>query len=250
MVSLQSELVLEQNDGAKLGGVVLDVEAVLLALDDCVASTHGNIVDPHLTLVASTELELSLLWCHLEQVDVPRGVLVQRHGLQQDVVAVGLSGDLIGLIDNLVDGGTNLESVWVHLFAYLTFESLPVERSDILVLSTWWLLLLLGEHPRLQALEVDETDGASALAGDDEWVRSVILVTPADPALNLVLARIINILGALDLHGLPQFLLVQFFLRHLDVVASEVLDSKSNTTKLDGVEFLDLVVIFAVLVLE
>lgn len=127
MVSLQSELFLEQNDGAKLGGVVLDVEAVLLALDDCVAPTHGNIVDPHLTLVASTELELSLLWCHLEQVDVPRGILVERHGLQQDVVAVGLSGNLIGLIDNLVDGGTNLEGVWVHLFAYLTFESLPVE---------------------------------------------------------------------------------------------------------------------------
>ena len=97
---------------------------------------------------------------------------------------------------------------------------------------------------------MDETDGASTLASNDEWVGGVILVTPADPALNLVLARIINILGALDLHGLPQFLLIQFFLGHLDVVAPEVLDSESNTTKLDGVEFLDLIVIFAVLVLE
>ena len=53
------------------------------------------------------------------------------------------------------------------MLADLALESLPVERSHVLVLSTWWLLLLLSENPGFQALEMDETHRASAFTSDD-----------------------------------------------------------------------------------
>lgn len=40
MLGLQAKLVLEQNDGSEFRGVVLDIEAVLFALDDGVAATN------------------------------------------------------------------------------------------------------------------------------------------------------------------------------------------------------------------
>lgn len=66
MVSLQTKLVLQKDDGPELGRVIFDVEPVLLALDDCVASAHANVVDTHLRFVTSPEFELSLLWGHCQ----------------------------------------------------------------------------------------------------------------------------------------------------------------------------------------
>ena len=57
MLCLQPEFIFKKNNGSKLRGVVLNVEAVLLALDDGMASTHTDIIDSHLTLVATAELE-------------------------------------------------------------------------------------------------------------------------------------------------------------------------------------------------
>lgn len=147
MVSLQSQLVLEEDDRAELGRVVFNVEPILFTLDNGVAPTHTDIVDSNLTLVSSSQLELSLLVRNRQQMDVSRCVLVQRHRLQQYVVALGLRGNLIDQIDNLVDGHTDLEGVWVHLLANFTFETLPVEGSDVHVGGTGWLLLLLSENP-------------------------------------------------------------------------------------------------------
>ena len=119
-----------------------------------------------------------------------------------------------------------------------------------MVLSTWGLLLLLGQNPGLEALEVDETDGTSALACDNEGVSLIVLVSPADSALNLVLRSIINILGALHLHCFSQLLVIKLLFGHVDVVAPEILDTESDSSELDGVELLDLVVILAVFVLQ
>jgi hypothetical protein len=44
-----------------------------------------------------------------------------------------------------------------------------------LILGVRWLFLFLSEHPVFQALEMDETYGTSALAGNDEWVLGVFL---------------------------------------------------------------------------
>lgn len=60
MRGLESELVLEEDDGSKFRGIVLNVESVRLALDDCMASTNTDIVDSHLRLVASSKFELAL----------------------------------------------------------------------------------------------------------------------------------------------------------------------------------------------
>ena len=61
---------------------------------------------------------------------------------------------------------------------------------------------------------------------------------------------VVDILSSLDFHGLAEFLLVELLFRHVNVVASEVLDSESNTTKLDGIKFFDFVVVFATFVLQ
>lgn len=250
VVGLQSELILKEDDGSELGGVILDVETILLAFDDRVASAHTNIVDSHLGLMTTPKFELSLLRSHRQQVDIPRGILVQWHRLKKNVVSGGLCGNLISLINNLVNCWSDLKGVRVHLLADLALESLPVERPHILVLGTWWFLLLLSENPRLQALEVDQTDGTSALASDNQGIGLVVFVTPADTALDLVLRSVVNILGSFDLHGFTKLLLVKLFFRHMNVVAPEVLNSESNTTKLDGVEFFDFVVILAIFVLQ
>jgi hypothetical protein len=97
---------------------------------------------------------------------------------------------------------------------------------------------------------MNQTDRTSALAGNDERVCSIVLITPTDSALNLILTGIINVLGALDLHGLSQFLLIKLLFRHVYVVAPEVFYSKSDTTKLDSVEFFDFVVILAILIFQ
>lgn len=44
--------------------------------------------------------------------------------------------------------------------------------------------------------------------------------------------------------------MVQLLLRHLHVVALKIFDSESDSTELDGIELLNLVVILARLILE
>lgn len=200
--------------------------------------------------MASTQLELGLLRRDSQQMDVSGSILVERHGLQKDIVTVSLRCDFISLIDDFVDSLTNFESVWIHLLANFAFESLPVERPNVLVLSTGWLFLLLSENPTLEAIKVDKTHSTLAFACNDKGIGLVILVSPADSALNRVHFAIDDVFGSFDLHGLSKFLMVQLLLRHLHVVALEIFDSESDSSELDGVELLDLVVILARLILE
>ena len=79
MVCLQSELVLQKDDGSKLRGVVFDVESILLALDDSVASTDTDIIDSDLGLMTTSKFEFSLLRSHCQQMDIPRSILIERH---------------------------------------------------------------------------------------------------------------------------------------------------------------------------
>jgi len=141
---LESELVLQKNDGSELRSIVLDVESVWFALDDGVTSAHTDVIDSHLTLVTSTELELALGVGDCKQMNVSGRILVERHRLKKDVVVVGLTSDFICKINNFVNYFLNLERVWVHLFADFAFEPLPVERSHVLVRLGQRLFLLLG----------------------------------------------------------------------------------------------------------
>ena len=88
-------------------------------------------------------------------MNVSRGVLVKRHRLKQNVVRSGSRGDFIDQINNLVNYCSNFKRVWVHLLTDFTFKSLPIERSHILVSSTWWFFLFLGQNPCFKALEMD-----------------------------------------------------------------------------------------------
>ena len=184
MLCLKPKFLFEEDDGSKFGSIVLNVEAILLTLDDCMTATDTNIVDSDLALVAPAKLELRLLGSDCEQVDVSGGVLVEGHRLQQNIVVVVIH--LLREIDDLVDVSLYLEGVRVHLLANLAFETLPVERSHVLVLSIWRFLLLLGQHPVLQALEVNQTYSSFALASNDQWVVGVLLGRPANSALDLI----------------------------------------------------------------
>lgn len=147
MVGLQSELIFQKDDGTELRGVVFNIETILLAFDDSVASTDTNIIDSNLGLMTTSKFKFCLLRSHRQQMDIPRSILVQRHGFEKNVVARSLRRNFIGLINNLVDNWSNLKSVGVHLLTDFALESLPVKTPHILVLGTWWLLLLLGEDP-------------------------------------------------------------------------------------------------------
>ena len=77
--------------------------------------------------MASTKLELGLLWSNSEQMNISRSVLVKGHRFQKDVIILSLRCYFIYQVDNLIDSSSNFKSVWVHLFADFTLESLPVE---------------------------------------------------------------------------------------------------------------------------
>lgn len=64
MMSLQSQLVLEQDDGSKFRCIILNVEAIWFTLYDSVTSRNGNVVYPDLRLMTSSKLELGLLICN------------------------------------------------------------------------------------------------------------------------------------------------------------------------------------------
>ena len=107
--------------------------------------------------MASSKFEFRELWGDSQQMDIPAGVFVKRHGFKQDVVVIGGRCNFIDKIDNLVNCWANFKGVWVHLFADFTLEAFPIKGTNIHVLGGQWFFLFLGEHPRLQALEMDQS---------------------------------------------------------------------------------------------
>lgn len=57
MLGLESQLLFQQDDRSELRGVVFNIETILLALNDRVTSTHTDVVDAYLTLVATSQFE-------------------------------------------------------------------------------------------------------------------------------------------------------------------------------------------------
>jgi hypothetical protein len=131
------------------------------------------------------------------------------------------------------------------MLAYLALETFPVEGAHILVLGIWWLLLLLGQYPVLQALEVDKTDSTLALASNNQWIGFVFLRTPTNSALNIILSDFSQILDADDFLSFLELLIVEFSFTHHNFVALEIFDSESNSSKFDGVKFLNLVIVLS-----
>ena len=130
----------------------------MLALDNGVTPRDADVIDTNLRLVAATQLKLRLLRSDGEQVHISRVVLVEGHGLEQNVVVV-VAIDMLGHVHNLIDGLLDLKSVWVHLLADLALKPLPVETAHIRQGTLLWhFLLLLSLQPVLQALEVNQAD--------------------------------------------------------------------------------------------
>ena len=161
------------------------------------ASRNTDIVDPHLRFVATTEFELVLIRRHCQQMNVSRSILVKRHRLEKNVVRPMGFLNLFGKINDLVDCWPDLESVRVHLLTNLAFETFPVERPYVLVGGRKRFFLLLRENPRFQTGEMNQTDRSLALASDDKRISLVVLIAPANSALDVFLWLILDIDRAL-----------------------------------------------------
>ena len=173
----------------------------MLTLDNGVTSTDTNIVDSHLGLVSSSELEFVLVRGNNQQMDVSGRVLVEWHGLEQDVVGSTHFLDFLSQIDDLEDSLLDFESVGIHVLADLAFKSLPVERPYILGRLVDGLFLLLSQNPTFEALEVDKSDGSFAFACQNKWVGVFVLfIAPTDSALNVIF-WFSNVIGSLHLHS-------------------------------------------------
>lgn len=96
---------------------------------------------------------------------------------------------------------------------------------------------------------MDKTNRSFASACNNERVVRVVLVAPADTALDLI-AILSDVSSSSHFHSFNQLLLVKLIFRHLELITSEIFYSKPHSTKLNGVKFLDLVVIFTALVLQ
>lgn len=105
-------------------------------------------------------------------MNVSGGVLVERHRLQQDIVVIIIH--VVREVNDFVNRLADFESVWVHMFADLALEPLPIEGADALVLGIWWLLLLLCHNPVFETLKVDKSYRSLASACDDKWVLGII----------------------------------------------------------------------------
>jgi len=80
----------------------------------------------------------------------------------------------------------SFKNVGVTLFAQLAFKLLPVIASHVLPVL---FSVLLRINPRLEALVVDQTDGASTFAGEDKRIGIRLLRTPAKTAVYLLFFR-------------------------------------------------------------
>lgn len=116
-------------------------------------------------------------------MDIARGVLVERHRLEQD--KLGVFGGLLD-VNQFVEHVLPFEDVGVALLADFAFKLLPVVAGHVL---TVLLRVALGAQPALEAVEVDQAHRAATLAGQDQGVVVVLLGAPAEPALDRVLGR-------------------------------------------------------------
>jgi len=93
---------------------------------------------------------------------------------------------------------------------------------------------------------MNETNGTSTFACNNQWVLCIFFWAPADSALNLVFITIVaNVLNSLDLLSFFQFLVVKFSLAHRDFITFEVFYSEANSTQFNGVKFLNFVIILS-----
>ena len=97
---------------------------------------------------------------------------------------------------------------------------------------------------------MDKTHWTFAFTGQNQRIGAVIFITPTDSALNLILTGILNIFGTFDFHSLFQFLLIKFSIWKMQFVASVIFNSKSNSSQLDGIEFLNFIVVLSLFVFE
>ena len=125
----------------------------------------------------------------------------------------------------------HLEGIGILLLANLTAEIIPVNRPDIFIDETR-SLFFLTQNPLLETLKVDHAHGSRAMTRNNQGVFLIIVVVPANTALDLIriALQLIKVIQCLYLQRLFQLLLVQFLRAHLVKITSEILDPKPNSS--------------------
>ena len=85
-----------KNESSKLGKVIFEVEAtvVLVVLHQRMATTHGDVRDSHITLVASSEFEHVLFVVWHDEMDHSGAVLLKSERLEQQEVFIDGNVDI------------------------------------------------------------------------------------------------------------------------------------------------------------
>ena len=110
--------------------------------------------------------------------------------------------------------------------------------------------MLLSENPTFEALEMNKTYRPLTFASDNQWILRILIRTPTDSALNVILVFVDDVSGSLNFKGFSQFLVVEFRVTHLLLITPKVFNSKPDSAQFNGIEFLYFVIVFTVFVFE
>lgn len=156
-------------------------------------TTHRNVVDAHISFMASAELHL---FDCIEVYNMHLSLLLLSLRVSLVVCELGLNHYIVLSrlrdLESSVRIFADLVIVFKFLFAQLAVESLPSVGSHM-----WPYLLVLGPgSPLLQALQMNVLHAARASARIDQWIRLwVCLLIKTDSANDDVVVGFALIIG-------------------------------------------------------
>ena len=162
--------VLNEGEGAELGGVVFDDVPTRLAEDLSMQARHGYVGHLHFRLMATSQTIHVLGFARVQDVDDATGIAFVVECFDEQEAAVVGNGDVDQVVSDIrvhqTDYQSLLDRTRVDRLADLAFKGLPVVRYQLRSLFPNQLQV----QPRLQAVEVDELHRTRALAGRYQWV--------------------------------------------------------------------------------
>ena len=148
------------------------------------ASANRNIADSQVAFMTTAHLKLSVVAIRHHYMHHTARVLLKGQRLKPEEIL--LLGDLN--IDQTEAVSIRFKNVWVGRLANLALKLLPHVADLIRLLLNCHFLL----QPELEALVVDETHGAIALARVEEGVDARLITAPADFALDFATVLLLD----------------------------------------------------------
>lgn len=106
-----------QNERAEFGLVVFEQELAVLQFDLCVAARDRDVIDPQVTLMASSKFEHIFLRAWSDDVDDPVVVLLLTQTFKHEIIANWLL-----ILNQIVSSTTSLKHERVCVLADFAFK--------------------------------------------------------------------------------------------------------------------------------